>query len=351
LPIGGLAAFIILVLFKAPKAAKTIAATNKERFLQLDLGGALIFMAAIVCLILALQWGGTTKPWSDPDVIGTLVGFFVILAVFLVNEWWMDERALMVPRLMKQKTYALMASYVLFNSASFFILIYYLPIYFQSIDGVSAANSGVRNLPFIIAIALCTIGSGVSISIWGHYTSIMVVGSILSTIAAGLIFTLDIGSDSSKWIGYQVLAGIGAGLSFQIPIIVAQGVAEPTDISSISAIILFFQTITGAIFISVAQVLFTNKLLQSVRENLPDVNPALVVITGATELRSVWSGSTLAAILRSYMAGLKDAYTLAIALGGVAVIIAVFTAVTDNRTLNMKEKIEQDAQAVQEEKA
>lgn len=100
----------------------------KEKILQLDLGGSFIFMAALVCLILALQWGGTTKPWSDPDVIGTLVGFFAILILFIINEWWMGERALMVPRLMKQKTLLLMSLYVLFNSATFFILIYYLPI-------------------------------------------------------------------------------------------------------------------------------------------------------------------------------------------------------------------------------
>ena len=154
LPIGGVSAVIILIFFTAPKAAKPQPAPFKEKILQLDLGGAFILMAAVVCLILALQWGGTTKPWSDPDVIGTLVGFFVIIAVFIVNEWWMDERALMVPRLMKQKTLALMSSYTLFNAASFFVLIYYLPIYFQSIDGVSASQSGVRNLPLILGI--CT---------------------------------------------------------------------------------------------------------------------------------------------------------------------------------------------------
>ena len=167
LPIGGLSGAIILFFFVAPKAARPQKATTKEKILQLDLAGSFIFMAAIVCLILALQWGGTTKSWGDSDVIGTLVGFFVILAVFIVNEWWMDERALMVPRLIKQKTFLLMALYVMFNCATFFILIYYLPIYFQSIDGVSAASSGVRNLPFILGITLFTIASGISISVWG----------------------------------------------------------------------------------------------------------------------------------------------------------------------------------------
>ncbi|KAK5166658.1 uncharacterized protein LTR77_008202 [Saxophila tyrrhenica] len=351
LPIGGLAAAILLFLFTPPKGAKPQQATMKEKFLQLDLGGAFIFMAAIVCLILALQWGGTTKPWSDPDVIGTLVGFFVILAVFIVNEIYMGERALLIPRLMKNKTYALMSAYVMFNCAAFFILIYYLPIYFQSIDDVSAASSGVRNLPFIIAIALCTVLSGLTISINGVYVPWMIGGSVLSTIGAGLIFTLDIGTGSGKWIGYQILAGVGSGVSFQIPIIVAQGVSEPSDVSSISAIILFFQTISGAVFISVAQVLFTNKLLEEVAANVSGVNPGAVVVTGATSLRDRWGGAQLAGILRAYMAGLKDAYSLAIALGGVACAVAVLALVIDNRNLKVKEKLQEDAEAKQEGKA
>lgn len=174
----------------------------------------------------------------------------------------------------------------------------------------------------------------------------MVVGSIISTIGAGMIYTLNIGSPSSEWIGYQVLAGIGSGVSFQIPIIVAQGVADPSDLSSISSIILFFQTVTGALFISVAQALFTNKLLQEVKANVHGVSPGLVVITGATELADRFP-QHLHAIRKAYMAGLKDAYTLAIALGGVACVIAVVTLIWDNRNLKAKEKAQADAETVE----
>lgn len=80
-------------------------------------------MACMVCLLLALQWGGTTKPWSDSSVIGTLVGFGVILITFILNEWYMDERALLVGRLIKSRTIAIASAYICINAASFFILI------------------------------------------------------------------------------------------------------------------------------------------------------------------------------------------------------------------------------------
>ncbi len=51
------------------------------------------------------------------------------------------------------------------------------------------------------------------------------------------------------------------------------------------------------------------------------------------------------------MAGLKDAYSLAIALGGVAVMLAILTAVIDNRRLNVQAKVQADAEAVQKGEA
>lgn len=164
----------------------------------------------------------------------------------------------------------------------------------------------------------------------------MLAGSALTTLGAGLIYTLTASSPSAEWIGYQVLGGIGTGVSLQIPIIVAQGTSRPEDLSSATAIILFFQLLAGAVFISVAQALFANELLASVANNVVGVEPGFVVATGATELREVFAPELLPGILRSYMSGLKDAYTLGIALGGVACLIALGVVVRDNRNLKME---------------
>ncbi len=194
-------------------------------------------------------------------------------------------------------------------------------------------------MPFILAIALTTIASGVSITVWGHYAGFMVLGSIIATIGAGMIYTLKIGSASGEWIGYQIIVGIGYGISFQIPIIVAQGTAEQVDLSSVSSIILFFQTVTGALFISIAQSLFQNKLLEEVAKNVKGVSPGAVIAAGATGIKQAFP-QDLHGIKQSYLLGLRDAYILAIALGGVATVVAVATLVWDNRNLKPKKKEE-----------
>ena len=73
---------------------------------------------------------------------------------------------------------------------------------------------------------------------FGIYVPGLLGGAALATIGSGLIYTLDIGSPSSHWIGYQALAGIGIGTAIQVPIIANQAFVHMSDISSVTAVTL-----------------------------------------------------------------------------------------------------------------
>ncbi|RMZ81570.1 hypothetical protein DV737_g2448, partial [Chaetothyriales sp. CBS 132003] len=323
LPIGGLASAIIFVFFKTPKAARPQEATLKEKILQMDFPGTFTIMAAMVCYLLAMQWGGTTKSWHSADVIGVLVGFGLFVILFIAIEYFQGDRALLQGRILKDRTFAAMSAYIVFVAGVFFIQLYYLPIYFQSTKNVSAAKSGIDNLPLVLGASLFTVLSGVLITVFGHFVPIMAVGSVLASVGSGLIYTLEIDSHSDKWIGYQALIGIGVGLIFQIPVIVAQASVKPADLSSASAMILFFQTIGGAIWISAGQAGFTNKLLTRLPQTAPGVSPQLVVATGATELRTVFPASQLPGILAAYMEGIKVTWIISIVCACVTVLLVL----------------------------
>ncbi|EXJ94025.1 hypothetical protein A1O1_02418 [Capronia coronata CBS 617.96] len=322
LPIGGVAAGIIVLFFHTPKAARPQVAPLKEKLLQMDFPGTFTLMAGIICYLLAMQWGGATKPWSDGSVIAVLVLFGVLVIVFVVIEYFQGDRALLQGRLVKDRTIAAMSAYIFMVAGSFFVLLYYLPIYFQATRNVSAAKSGIDNLPLVLGASLLTIASGGLLTVWGHYVPLMAVGSVLAAVGSGLVYTLDVNSDSSKWIGYQALVGIGLGLIFQIPVIVGQAVVKPSDLSSVSAVILFFQTIGGAIFISAAQAGFTNKMLKELPIRAPTVNPALVIATGATDLRRVFTPEQIPGIMSAYMQGLRVPFAICLACACVTFFIS-----------------------------
>jgi len=238
LPIGGIAAGIIAFFFTTPARAVPVKATLKEKILQMDLPGTFTVMAGVVCFILSLQWAGQKKAWNSADVIGTLVGFGLLTICFLVIEYFQGERAIIVGRLLKNRTVAVGMVFIFFLAGGFFLLIYYIPIYFQVVSGVSASQSGVRNLPLILGCTISTIFSGVLISMYGHFVPFMIAGAVGGTIGTGLLYTLSPASTSSQWIGYQALAGLGIGLALQISVISAQAVVSPSDISSVTAMIL-----------------------------------------------------------------------------------------------------------------
>lgn len=340
LPIGAVTVALITFFFRTPPAAKPEIATTREKILQMDLPGTFTIMVAIVCYLLAMQWGGATKPWSDGSVIATLVVFGLATIAFVVIEYFQGDRALLQGRLLKDRTIAVMSFYIFLVAGGFFTLLYYLPIYFQAARNVSAAQSGINNIPLVLGASLFTVVSGGLVTATGHYIPIMVVGSILSAVGCGMIYTLDVDSPSSEWIGYQALVGIGLGLIFQIPVIVAQSLVKPADLSSVSAIILFFQTMGGAIWISAAQAIFTNKLISGIATSAPGVNPGLVLATGATDLRHVFSGADLDGIVHSYMEGLRGGYGICIACTALAVFVSFAP-----RWESLKGKIKLDAGA------
>lgn len=238
LPIGGMAALIIFLFFHTPSSAKPVQAPLREKIIQMDLLGVALVMGAVISYILALQYGGQTYPWNSSVVVGLLVGFGVIALVFVGWEIFRAERAMIPPRLLKDKTILLACVFIFFFAASYFVEIYYLPIYFQSVNGVSPMMSGVRNLPLILAVTVSTIASGATISVTGHAVPILSVGAAIGTVGAGLLYTFDVETSTGTWIGYQILAGVGFGASFQVPMIMAQAAAKPADIASVTAIVI-----------------------------------------------------------------------------------------------------------------
>lgn len=63
----------------------------------MDWVGGTLVLGAVTCLVLGLQWGGNTKPWSDGAVIATLVLGPVLFLITIAWERYLDEKA-MVPR-------------------------------------------------------------------------------------------------------------------------------------------------------------------------------------------------------------------------------------------------------------
>ncbi|KAI1667091.1 Major Facilitator Superprotein [Pyrenophora tritici-repentis] len=262
LPVGGVAAAFILFFFgnEPPKTRPNW----RGMLRRMDLLGMTLIVGACVCFVLAMQWGGISKAWNSGAVIGTLVAFV----------------------------------------------------------GISVSQSGIRTVPFIIAVTACVVLVGQALAKTGLAYPWMIAGGAMTCAGCGLLYTLDVDSSTGIWIGYQIFTGLGVGISFQVPTMLLQSTTKESDVALATATLLFFQTTASAFGIAGAQTAFQNILAKQLRINAPDLNPEIVLRAGASELRRVVPARFLPVVLKSYIEGFRGTMVVAIALAGAAFIVS-----------------------------
>lgn len=324
LPVGAVSIIVTILILHLPNQKLDAQASGwLAKLQQLDPIGNLVFFPGIVCLILALQWGGTEYSWNNARIIGLLVLCGVLCLVFVGIQAWKQESATVPPRIMKQRSVAAAIWFGFFNGAGMMVLIYYLPIWFQAIKGVSVIKSGIMLLPMILSTVFGSLSSGVVISRLGYYTPFFLLSSVLMPIGAGLLVTFTPTTSHSKWIGYQVLFGIGLGVGAQQPLNVVQTVLERSDIAIGSALVMFTRFLGSAVFLPVAQNIFLNSLVSKLT-NLPGISPGAVTGGGATELRNLASGDDLKTLLFDYNSAIVDVFYMVIATCAITIFGSVF---------------------------
>jgi hypothetical protein len=119
----------------------------------------------------------------------------------------------------------------------------------------------------------------------GYYLPFAVASGVLATIGSGLTTTLTPTTATVVWIGYQILMGAGRGMGIQIPIVAVQNNAPKEEISTVNALVVFSQNLGGVVWLTLAQVVFSNRLRYGLATYAPDVNPELVIVAGARGVR------------------------------------------------------------------
>lgn len=167
---------------------------------------------------------------------------------------------------------------------------------------------------------VCSALGGLAVNTLGYYTPLMYLGSGLLTIGAGLCTTFQVHTGPGTWVGYQVILGIGAGVGFPQCINALQTVLTLHDIPVGIAIITFSQSLSAALFISIAQNVFQNRLMASLTEYAPRVNPDSVIKAGATNLSRQLSESVLPSVLYAYNAAVTQTFYVSVAAGALSFV-------------------------------
>jgi hypothetical protein len=96
---------------------------------RLDPLGMSLFAPSVVCLLLALQWGGSTYAWNNARIIALFVVFGVLFLGFVAVQVWKPETATIPVRIVNQRSMISTAVYILSVYSAMMMLIYYIPIW------------------------------------------------------------------------------------------------------------------------------------------------------------------------------------------------------------------------------
>nr|XP_036575993.1 efflux pump antibiotic resistance [Colletotrichum truncatum]KAF6782664.1 efflux pump antibiotic resistance [Colletotrichum truncatum] len=309
LPIGAITVLVIMLYFPDPMRSAT-QRTWRSCFICIDPLGNLLFMPAIICLLLALHWGGIRYPWTSPHVMGLLVAFATAISAFVYLQCYSEDHAMVPLRIFTQRSVWSSSFYAFNLGAAYLLSVYFLPIWFQTVKGASAVTSGVMNLPLLVAVVIFSIVAGTFVTAWGYYAPWMILGSVLMAVGYGLISTFNSNTPSCLLVGFQILAGAGVGVGMQQPLMAVQVVLDPADLPTGTAIIVFMQTIGGAIFVAVGQMAFTNNLLEGIVQYVPDMDPHIIMASGVTAIRQTIAPELLPGITHAYNSGLAKTFLI-----------------------------------------
>ncbi|KAI1137206.1 MFS general substrate transporter [Hypoxylon sp. FL0543] len=324
LPVGAVT-IIVMVLVYHPRPHVGPRPSILDRLVKLDLIGNLILLGASVMLFLALEYTLTGTSWASAEIIGLLAGAGVTGIVFVLWLWWKKDRALIPPAIARQRTVAASCMMAFFTYGALLIHTYFLPIWFQAILGYSAIESGVAMIPYFVANALFSVFSGVFVSVVGYFTPPAIIGSAIGTVGCGIITMFYPGMSTGMWIGFEVLASAGFGMSIQQGFTAVQTVLAPEDLAVGTAAVVASQSLGGAIFISVGNSVFQNRLQSLVQQtHIEGLDVRAIISAGAVAFRKIVPADELPAVLALYNAALHTVLVVGIPLGGLAFLSCCF---------------------------
>lgn len=258
LPVGGVCMTNLLLVLKLHRQHTTL-----QRSIQrIDFIGIVLSAGATCLLVLALDWGGTIRPWKSATIIGSLVSSAAIFAIFMIYEYKVPNEPIIPPKLLKTRTRFFSYAAAFFHGNAFMGVTYYLPFMFQSVYGVSPILASLYIVPMSVFMGATSALGGFLVSKTGRYTEIQRVGMALTTVTIAVLSTLNPSSNTVKRIMFPVLYGIFLGFNFHTFLISMQTNIEPNDIGVATSILIYIRQLGLSISVAIGGVTFENKVTQ-----------------------------------------------------------------------------------------
>ncbi|KIL68454.1 hypothetical protein M378DRAFT_99969 [Amanita muscaria Koide BX008] len=277
------------------------------------IGSAMLLIAVGATLVFLSVRYNEGLPWSNP-IVPTCFALAIIFSIlFLIVELFVASQPVLPPVLLREKVPVLVGMSNFLVSMCNFSVIYFFPLWFQTVMLTSASVAGLHLLPNSISSCLGSFFAGWLIHYTGRYKVINVVFGVFPFIGATLIsqITEDSGSIQS-WISIIPL-GFGNAVVLQTMLIALLAHLSESQIAVGTGFSQLFRGIGQVGGVAISSALFQSKLDTELhaRIHTPDAEELIQRIRQSARLVFDLPPDIQRAVRDAYAASLKLVFILA----------------------------------------
>ena len=253
LPIGLLALGIFAVAFHA---------TGRRVSHKVDYLGAALLTASLTGLVLFTSLGGSSYARTSPFML-SMVALAALAALAFI---WAERRAeepVLPLSLFRYNNFAVMTAMGFVSGVAMFGALVFLPLYLQTVKGVSPTVSGLQLIPMMFGILSGSIGAGQIMGRTGQYRRLPVIGMGVMTLGLLLLTRLAVDTSGLEISLYMFVVGIGLGPTMSVGTTSIQNAVPQPQMGAATAGFTLFRQVGGLIGVSIFGTLFTNSLKAS----------------------------------------------------------------------------------------
>jgi EmrB/QacA subfamily drug resistance transporter len=223
---------------------------RNDRPHELDVIGAALMVGAALALMLALSWGGIHYPWSSWRIITLVASSAALWALFAIRLLTAREPFIPLTILHGRVTSTITCA-AFFSIGTIIGVTIYMPLYCQTVLGVSASLSGMALIAYMGGATLGSLVSTRVIVRIKHYMRVPMAGLILAITALGVLAYDPAGYSLMELVGLLLVLGFGIGPMYPVSTIVMQNVVKPHQLGTATGTLNFFRTLGGAMVVAV----------------------------------------------------------------------------------------------------
>ncbi|KAJ5579663.1 uncharacterized protein N7459_005648 [Penicillium hispanicum] len=256
----------------------------KTKLRRIDFLGAIVLVGAVLGFLLGLDRGSNVS-WKMPLTIASLTISVALFILFVLIEIYLAAEPFAPGHIIFNRSFFSLYGCNFFSFGGWIAALFYIPLYFQAVDGVSATVAGLRLLPSIMAGVSGSLFAGIVMRRTGTYFWLTIAGYTSLTIGCFLVYLFS-GAVTPSLIPMilgMVISAFGNGIGVTTTLIGLIANATPEDQAVVTACSYLFRSLGSVIGLSLSATVVQQLLRERLRTDLHDSKDIDHIVSGVRQ--------------------------------------------------------------------